>query len=387
MRHSLFLINDFDPNYFVGGTEKATLELIDKLASIGISNIRSIYIHTNKLEFRPRWKSPFNMIQLLIRVLFRITDGLSHMIPFRTGLMLMRVMIEKPSVIIIMNDRHLSLMIIIFLRLIKRKTVTFKYLHDLSGSCLFGTRNIHGKNCEKVCFKCKGKLKLYRFRLSLYDHRIYNSKFTKNIFDAQKVKVNKNVPKVVYPILNYVFKAPEIRHDRTDVLRIGIFGKITPGKGQLNLIKFLLSLNFSKRIVLAGEIFDSEVIEILKSRANVGGIEYIGVVNEIQFCEKVDCVVIYPRNFEGFGRTVVEMSSKGLPVFVSNKGGLSDAILFAREKGGLIFDVDSFEDLETKLKNFLNLDFTFLLQGKTTYDKEIYNLETFAIYISGILYE
>ena len=369
----------------MGGTEKATIELIQLLKKNGSKNVKTISIH-HEANWQNRIDNTKQSLLKIGNITTKILDRISHFSPHQIITFVYKVNSFRPNIIVFMNDKHISLLTILALRYFSSNFTTIKFVHDISGSCIFQTRNYRGTNCQNTCRKCNFKLNYYKFRLSRFNFRIYNSQFTKDVFTAKKKESeNQELPTIVFPIYikNEIKKIKPKASLEYGNIKIGIYGTINKGKGQKELLEFLTSMRFVKRIVLVGEIKDkdfekNQFLSLMKNNK----IFHYKTLPIDKFCQKIDCAIVYPRNYEGFGRTVVELSEVGIPLFVKNEGGLKEAIKFSQFHRNLVVPIDSFRDLYEKLSRFANNGIDETQRKQKKFPFEIFDLNDLAKIIS-----
>jgi len=110
-------------------------------------------------------------------------------------------------------------------------------------------------------------------------------------------------------------------------INFGYMGRIAPDKGVEYMIKELTACSSSTKknlkITLAGR-GDNHFIDELKNIAIDLELDFAGVVTPSSFYENIDVLIVPSLWPEPFGRTVIEALSFGIPVCISDSGGLSE---------------------------------------------------------------
>ena len=128
------------------------------------------------------------------------------------------------------------------------------------------------------------------------------------------------------------FRAPAPAAERA--WRIGVFGRLSPIKGQdvaLQACARLLRAGHQVRLCLAGDRPGSparRVLEELAARLGIAeAVEWLGVRQDIPALIASVDVVLMPSTYpESFGRGVIEAAAVGRPVVASRLGGLAELI-------------------------------------------------------------
>lgn len=149
--------------------------------------------------------------------------------------------------------------------------------------------------------------------------------------------------------------------------KIGILGRIEPYKGHEDLILAFSRLpnhiKENNKIFIIGTGEDKNLIKIKKMIKNLDLIEKVlfkGFINEKieNILINLDLVVMPTRNFEGFGYTIAEAMSVGIPVLASKVGAITE--IMSLDEGGL-FEPNNIDDLQNNLIDF-NLNNSFWIK-------------------------
>jgi glycosyltransferase involved in cell wall biosynthesis len=146
---------------------------------------------------------------------------------------------------------------------------------------------------------------------------------------------------------------------------IGLFGRISPWKGQKVLIEALSQLPNVNAVIVGDALFTDEdqqykraLLRIAQTAGVSGRLFFAGFQADVlPYLKAVDIVVHCSTSPEPFGRVVVEAQLAGKPV-IATKGGGPSEIIEDRVTGILVSPSDS-EELATKIQELLeNLYFS-----------------------------
>ncbi len=135
----------------------------------------------------------------------------------------------------------------------------------------------------------------------------------------------------------------------------GVFGNITPEKGQLDLVRACLNLlekGVECHCWLVGASGDTVYAEKLQEEIQKSGFEdrfrWTGYVNDpYSLMQEVDVVISCSR-MEALGRTLIEASLLGKPIIYANAGGPKE--VFTNFEHGLAYTPGDATDLANALK-------------------------------------
>ena len=151
------------------------------------------------------------------------------------------------------------------------------------------------------------------------------------------IDLNKfGVDETACPISEDLGKSP-------DVCLLGIVGQLTPGKGQLELIRALARCGLSHlRLVIVGAplfAHDQEYARALEEEAKSLGLDdrvrFLGPRADISTVMKALDLLIVNSRAEAFGLVLLEAMACGTPVLATNAGGIPEIITHG-ENGWLV---------------------------------------------------
>ena len=142
-----------------------------------------------------------------------------------------------------------------------------------------------------------------------------------------------------------------------DTIIIGSTGRIVWEKGYDQLITLMETLKIKDKkicILIAGDgslrqkLMDIVTIKQLKDK-----VVFLGNIKNIpEFLSMLD-VYVQPSITEGYPLSVLEAMASGLPIIVSNAGGLKEMIV--NGENGIIYKSGDIKELKEALKKMLNL--------------------------------
>lgn len=154
---------------------------------------------------------------------------------------------------------------------------------------------------------------------------------------------------------SYRKKTRENLHIGESEFVFGFVGRITKDKGIEELVRAFLKLNRKAKLLLIGEIEESnhlspDVLDDLKSVPDI--ILYPFVTDIEKYYAAIDCLVL-PSYREGFGNVVMEAGAMGTGAIVSNIPGPKEII---EKIGGNVCNVKDINSLISCMRNFKTMD-------------------------------
>lgn len=145
-----------------------------------------------------------------------------------------------------------------------------------------------------------------------------------------------------------------------NIRMIGIVGRIDPQKGHEDLIFALArlgpELRRRLRLVVLGSAESDDEIPRLRRIARGLEVEehltFLGYVEgrPVDLIAQLDLLVVATRSFEGFGLTLIEAMSVGVPVLATRVGAISE---FVHPDKGVLVHPSSPQELADTLEDFL----------------------------------
>ena len=255
---------------------------------------------------------------------------------------------EKPNVV---HTNNLAGFSVSVWSLAKRKNIKIVHtLRDYYLLCPKSTMFKENKNCELSCSSCKF-YSIPKKKISEYvDEVVGISQFIRN--KHIEAGYFKNAKKSV--VFNSIKVMDCFNKEKTNFIRFGFVGSLSESKG----IKFLLDnfkkLNLNNVILNIYGKGSTKVYEnSLKENYSNDKIFFKGFQKVEEIYQNIDILIVPSLWNEPFGRIVPEANSYGIPVFVTNKGGLPE--LVENGKNGYIFNPDIPNDFENKIELILEM--------------------------------
>lgn len=135
-----------------------------------------------------------------------------------------------------------------------------------------------------------------------------------------------------------------------DTLLIGCISRLIPSKGVQDLIKALEILKGRVKVFafVAGDGPYLNYLQDMVQKAKLENIRFLGYRNDINdFLRNIDIFVL-PSHSEGFGISVAEAMTLGVPVIATNVGGIPEII--ENNEDGIIVNPESPNDLANAIE-------------------------------------
>ncbi len=143
----------------------------------------------------------------------------------------------------------------------------------------------------------------------------------------------------------------------TESFRVGSMGRLSREKGHDVLVNAVADLDgdvVSELLLMGSGPRREELRSQVQTAGMVDRVRFTGFIEQPdRWLPALDCYV-QPSRYEGFGLAVVEAMSHGIPVIVSDTGGLSELIEDGRS--GLLVEPDSPEALREAIRRLRNND-------------------------------
>ncbi len=258
---------------------------------------------------------------------------------------------EKPDIV---HTNNLAGFSVIVWKLAKE--LGYQVLHTIRDYYLLCPRSTmfkDGKNCVSQCGICK----VYAMPKKIFSNRYVDAVVGISNFVLEKHLTlgyfkNASIKLSIYnPIVSS--KSPSLKTQKTKEIVLGLVGIISPAKGTEFVLKCFRELGLSDiKLFVYGRGITQEYEKALKAKYSLANVEFRGVRNPKRIYEEIDILLVGSLWNEPFGRVVPEAYSYGIPVLVSNRGGLPE--LVKEGKTGFIFDPDRKGDFEEKLKKIIS---------------------------------
>ena len=204
------------------------------------------------------------------------------------------------------------------------------------------------------------------------------SKATMNSLREHTLLLNNknNTSKVIYNCVPELdnFPSKNIFNKKIGEKLIGILGRIEPYKGHEDLIEAFSKLpteikNKNKIIIIGtGEEKNLKKLKTIIKKFDLNeNVLFTGYLDDSieNIIKGLDLVVMPTRNFEGFGYTIAESMSAGVPVLASKVGAVPEVM--SLNEGGL-FEPSDIEDL---CKNLIDFDKNYSMWKKRAEEAKI----------------
>lgn len=221
--------------------------------------------------------------------------------------------------------------------------------------------------------------KFKQYRNAIYDmHKsdvlcTFPSNFLKDEFQ-NKIKVNSTANQIVIPNgFNKLFREEFINERRVlskknQVVKLVSTGRLIPCKGFKSLIKAFSILNEEKPnihlTIVGGGSQERELLNLINNKNLQHKITLTGMVSHESVKEIVSGCDIYIQpsivdvktgQTESFGIATLEAIALGLPVIITNVGGLPDTVLGGDNQFAKIVEPNSPEEMSSAIKDMMYL--------------------------------
>jgi len=353
----ILLVNSlYSPN-FCGGAERSVQLTAEALKTLGVEPVvvstsdHSAVGHVNDIKVYYQ-KIPNLYWMRLAKEQSPIKKPIWHMLdarnPFASGPISKILMEERPALV---HTNNLSGFSVKVWDVAARFGIPVVHtIRDHYLLCLSTTMYRNGQRCEKQCLYCRVLSRPKKSASSAVDavigisKSILESHLELGFFGPASIK------QCIYnPVVTSQTKTREKSDSASCVF--GYVGQLDPSKGVEHLLQSFRRLNpvkASLRIFGRGttSVFEEKLIRCYQSPS----IQFLGFRPPEEIYPELDVVVVPSLRDEAFGRIVPEANSYGLPVIVSNRGGLPEIVRDG--VNGYVFDPDREVDLEEKLSLF-----------------------------------
>jgi glycosyltransferase involved in cell wall biosynthesis len=207
-------------------------------------------------------------------------------------------------------------------------------LHDYSLMCPKASMFRDGADCERQCSTCALYTAPAKRLSAAVDHVVGVSRFTLGRHLAAGY-----FPTAQARVIHNALPCTPRHHPRDDdsagPLQLGYIGQLTPPKGIEALVRQMSAWDGSEcQLLVAGKgAADYESTLRAQAPANV---KFLGFVDPEELYRAIDVLVVPSLWQEPFATTVLEAFMHGVPVIVSRRGGLPEAVEAGRT--GLVYE-------------------------------------------------
>ena len=332
----ILVLNTLYAPHEIGGAEMSTRALNEGLAAKGhdimcvslapdgveqesvIKGVRCYYMKLaniywpHKANFRPPlWK----------KILWHLLDAYNPFMAIKIG----RLMdLEKPDIVHMHNLQGFS--VSAWWEAKRRGIPIVQTPHDYYLSCPNSSMYRNGKNCVKPCIDCIIFGTPRRLLSALPTLVVGVSARLLNRLGKQGVFTNHPWKEIIYNCNKKTVEAqPRFDKAPNTPLIFGFLGRIEEGKGLETILKAMLRLPVHKASLLIGGKGKKDYIEKLR-HYDAANITFLGFVDPEDFFKKIDVLIVPSLWEEPLGCVAHEALGYGIPVFVSNMGGLPEII-------------------------------------------------------------
>ena len=269
---------------------------------------------------------------------------------------------EKPNII---HTNNLAGFSVSIWKLAKDRNI--KVVHTLRDYYLLCIKSTMfneklNKSCEKQCLACK----LYSIP------KKEMSKYVDVVVGISKFILNKHLEygyflsakkEVIYNGVELSQNVVKKEKSNKDII-LGFVGSLSPSKGIEWLLQNFIKMDMPNiKLYIYGKGITKTYENQLKQKYKSDKIVFQGFKKPQEIYNNIDILIVPSLWNEPFGRIVPEANSYGIPVLVSNRGGLPE--LIEEGKNGYIFELDKEGSFEEKLKLMI---FSFYKKEKLSFD-------------------
>lgn len=349
----ILLVNEFYAPYIKGGAEISTQILAESLVLLGHEvhictsyfenvdeTVNGVQIHRRK-QHNLYWSWDKDRKSAWQKIIWHSIEGFN---PILNNDLCDMVDLIKPDII---HTNVFTGFSIGIWRLAKKKHIPVIHtLRDFYLMCIKSTMFSNEINCKSQCVSCI----LFSLIKKYYSNNVNGvvgiSRYMLDTHLNKGYFKNSQCNFVIPNSVNFKFQSTD-----KDSRIIGYLGRIHKSKGIEYLIDNFLLLpenNFVLHIAGDGEF---QYINYLISKYQSKKIRFVGKVSAESFLSNIQLLVVPSLWNEPFGRVVVEALSCGCPVFVSNRGGMTELV---SKTNGKVFKLEEKDSLFKLLSSFIN---------------------------------
>ena len=202
--------------------------------------------------------------------------------------------------------------------------------------CWRATMFSKNKNCERRCLRCRAASIGKKLCSQLVDGVIAEASHSLSLH-YERGFFRRAMARIIPGAVGEPLSPPSFRAAKTDIIRVGYIGMLTPNKGisTLGQAATLLGEDAPFEYLIAGD-GKPEFVQKVLSKFPTSKTTYLGWVDSNSFYPSIDVLVVPSIWAEPFGYVCIEALSFGVPVIVARSGALPEII--EHEKNGLVFD-------------------------------------------------
>jgi len=373
----LLIINELYTPYQKGGAEISTQLLAESLVGLGHDvhvytscnmesdeTLNGVKVH-RRMQYNEYWSYDKDSASSIKKVLWHLREVYN----VRAGCCLQKLIKEiKPD--IIHSNVFTGFSTIVWKIASENRIPIVHTLRDFYLMCIRSTLYNNDKRCNSQCMGCRLLSVTKKYMSQRVDAVVGISKFI--LEKHLEAGYFKNVQQSAVIPNPYLLADNSVLIERRKNV-IGYLGRIHPSKGVEYLLQSFHKLgNENLKLFIAGE-GDSAYVGYLKKKYASDKIVFLGKVRAIEFLKSIMLLVVPSLWDEPFGRVIVEAHACGCPVFVSNRGGMSELVNY---NTGRVFDPGDSNALFNMLAEFAAGQQMFNMDS---FDKIIYTPNRIAL--------
>lgn len=222
--------------------------------------------------------------------------------------------------------------------LIKRKGARLVHtVQEYGFICKTGIMFKNGKNCETPCDECIEIRPDIRAFVSHIDALVCVSQHTLSRHEERSVFDEIREKHVIYNSYKRVGEPIVRKEKEKGELTVGFLGRVVPEKGIEYLFEEIGEIQKREaiRLLIAGECQPKYKQYLLDRFSNVRA-SFLGFVPPQELFSQIDVLAVPSIWQEPFGRCIIEAYAHGVPVVVSNRGGIPEIV--DESKTGYVYD-------------------------------------------------
>jgi glycosyltransferase involved in cell wall biosynthesis len=365
----LILAANYPPN-IIGGGEIATQILAEGLAGVGIkvrvvtcserensheegnisvSAVASPNIYWRYLNTKPNAKQK----SLMEKAAWHLLDNYN---PRTKGVMAEAIAEFKPDVVLTSILENFGAAT--WLAANQAKVPVIDIVHSYYLQCVRASRFRQGKNCTRICGRCRAATFGKRYLSRYVDGVIGVSRHILKAHTLEGYFPNAKQTYIYNPVEGRAAEPRALR--RSGVPTFGYLGKMLPTKGIGQIVSAFSRGDTGGRLVVAGD-GDPDFEAELRRSADPNFVSFLGWVDPQLLFDQIDFLIFPSLWNEPFGRGVAEAMSRGIPVLGADRGGIPELIDDGRD--GFLYDPAIPGRLELAIKMAIGSDYALLSKG------------------------